>query len=56
MSHQHLTPDQISVKFDLEEAEVFRICREHSVPVYHGRIDKTLFAASLAADLEANAA
>ncbi len=39
----HLTPAEISREFGLKREEVLRICVEENVPVYNGRIDKTLF-------------
>jgi hypothetical protein len=33
----------------MDREEVIRICVEEGVPIYHGKIDKTLFAASLEA-------
>ena len=39
----HLTPEELSREFGIERSEVIRICVEEHVPVYHGRIDKTLF-------------
>ena len=41
----HLTPEELSREFGIDRAEVIRICVEEYVPVYHGRIDKTLFEA-----------
>jgi hypothetical protein len=41
----HLTPEELSREFGIDRAEVIRICVEECVPVYHGRIDKTLFEA-----------
>ena len=41
----HLTPEELSREFGIERSEVIRICVEEHVPVYHGRIDKTLFEA-----------
>ena len=41
----HLTPEELSKEFGIDRAEVIRICVEEHVPVYHGRIDKTLFEA-----------
>jgi hypothetical protein len=41
----HLTPDEISKEFGLERKEVIRICVSEHVPIYHGKIDKTLFEA-----------
>ena len=39
----HLTPAEISREFGIAREEVLRICVEENVPVYNGRIDKTLF-------------
>ena len=41
----HLTPEEIAAEHGLEREEVIRFCVEHDVPVFQGRIDKTLFAA-----------
>ena len=45
----HLTPDELSKETGIDREEVIRICLEESVPIYHGKIDKTLFQASLEA-------
>ncbi len=44
----HLTPEELSKEVGMEQAEVIRICHEEHVPIYHGKIDKTLFQAQLA--------
>jgi hypothetical protein len=41
----HLTPEELSKEFNLKREEVIRLCHEQSVPIYHGKIDKSLFAA-----------
>jgi hypothetical protein len=41
----HLTPEQIAVEHEIEREEVLRFCVDHDVPVFHGQIDRTLFAA-----------
>jgi hypothetical protein len=41
----HLTPEEIAAEYGLDREEVIRFCVEHGVPVFQGRIDKTLFAA-----------
>jgi hypothetical protein len=41
----HLTPEELSKEYDLKREEVIRLCHEQSVPIYHGKIDKSLFAA-----------
>jgi hypothetical protein len=45
----HLTPEELSEALGMDRGEVVRICIEESVPIYNGRIDKTLFAHSIAA-------
>jgi hypothetical protein len=39
----HLSPAQIAERFDLDEAEVFHLCDTESIPILHGKIDKSLF-------------
>jgi hypothetical protein len=43
----HLTPEELSKEVGIDRDEVIRICLEEHVPIYHGKIDKTLFQASL---------
>lgn len=45
----HLTPDELAKEMGMEREEVVRICVEEGVPIYNGKIDKFLFAASLEA-------
>ena len=45
----HLTPEELSKEVGIEREEVIRICLEEHVPIYHGKIDKTLFQAQLSA-------
>ena len=45
----HLTPDELAKETGIDRDEVIRICVEEGVPIYHGKIDKTLFQASLEA-------
>ena len=45
----HLTPEELSKEVRIERDEVVRICVEEHVPIYHGKIDKTLFQAQLQA-------
>ena len=42
----HLTPEELAKEMGMERDEVIRICIEEGVPIYHGKIDKTLFQAS----------
>jgi hypothetical protein len=45
----HLTPEELAKELGMDRDEVVRICIAEGVPIYHGKIDKTLFQASLAA-------
>jgi hypothetical protein len=45
----HLTPEELSKEVGIEREEVIRICIEEHVPIYQGKIDKTLFQAHLTA-------
>jgi hypothetical protein len=41
----HLTPDELSKEYGMKREDVIRLCYEQSVPIYHGKIDKSLFQA-----------
>lgn len=43
----HLTPEELAKEMGMDRDEIIRICIEEGVPIYHGKIDKTLFQASL---------
>jgi hypothetical protein len=45
----HLTPEELSKELGIEREEIIRVCLQESVPIYHGKIDKTLFQAQLQA-------
>jgi hypothetical protein len=45
----HLTPDELAKEMGIDREEVIRICLAEGVPIYQGKIDKTLFQASLEA-------
>jgi hypothetical protein len=45
----HLTPDELSKELGMDRQEVIRVCIEEGVPIYQGKIHKTLFAAQLEA-------
>ena len=45
----HLTPDELAKEMGIDRDEVIRICIAEGVPIYHGKIDKTLFQAALEA-------
>ena len=42
----HLTPEELAKEMGMDREEVIRICVEEGVPIYQGKIDKTLFQAS----------
>ena len=45
----HLTPEELSKELGIDRQEVIRVCLEESIPIYHGKIDKSLFQAQLQA-------
>jgi hypothetical protein len=45
----HLTPEELSKELGIDRQEVIRLCLEESIPIYQGKIDKTLFQAHLEA-------
>ena len=46
MAH-HLTPAELADQLRMERQEVIGKCVEMGVPIYHGRIDRTLFESSM---------
>lgn len=43
----HLTPAEAADQLHMERQEVIGKCVEMGVPIFHGRIDRTLFESSL---------
>jgi len=43
----HLTPTELAREAGLDRREVITKCMEMGVPIFEGRIDKTLFLSSL---------
>tara|TARA_B100000686_G_C16548481_1_gene841231 strand:+ start:454 stop:612 length:159 start_codon:yes stop_codon:yes gene_type:complete len=43
----HLTPEELSKEYGLEKEHIIKVCFEESIPIYQGKIDKTLFKAHL---------
>ena len=43
----HLTPTELARESGLERRDVIAKCMELGVPIFQGRIDKTLFLANL---------
>lgn len=48
----HLTPTELAREAGLERREVISKCMEMGVPIFEGRIDKTLFLSSLRHDTQ----
>ena len=46
----HLTPTELARESGLDRREVIDKCMELGVPIFQGRIDKTLFLTSLKAE------
>lgn len=43
----HLTPDELATEVRMKRQEVIDKCVRLGVPILHGRVDKTLFMATL---------
>jgi hypothetical protein len=43
----HLTPAELADQLQMKRQEVIGKCVEMGVPIFHGRIDRTLFESSL---------
>jgi hypothetical protein len=43
----HLTPTELADEVNMKRREVISKCMEMGVPIFHGRIDKTLFVTSM---------
>jgi hypothetical protein len=52
----HLTPTELAREAGMERREVIEKCMELGVPIFQGRIDKTLFLANLSEQAGAAAA
>lgn len=43
----HLTPTELADEMNMKRREVISRCMEMGVPIFNGRIDKTLFLSNL---------
>lgn len=43
----HLTPSELARESGMERSEVIAKCVEWGVPIFHGKIDKTLFSSNM---------
>ncbi len=46
----HLTPEELSKEYGIEREAVIKMCLEEAIPIYQGKVDKTLFEAHLKGD------
>jgi len=45
----HLTPEELSKELNIDRQEVIRVCLQEGIPIYQGKIDKTLYQAQMEA-------
>jgi hypothetical protein len=43
----HLTPSELAEELQMKQQEVIGKCVQMGVPIFHGRIDRSLFESSL---------
>lgn len=43
----HLTPDELADEMQMKRSEVIETCVRMGIPIFQGRIDKTLFHSSV---------
>ena len=43
----HLTPDELADAIGMNKDRLVRFCMQESIPIYQGRVDKTLVITSL---------
>lgn len=43
----HLTPSELAEELHMKRQEVIGKCMEMGIPIFHGRIDRSLFETSL---------
>ena len=51
----HLTPEELSKELGIAREEIIRVCIEEAIPIYQGKIDKSLFQAQLEASAASRA-
>ncbi len=45
----HFTPEELSKELGIDRDEIIRLCVQESIPIYHGKIDRSLLEAHLQA-------
>lgn len=43
----HLTPTELALEFGIQRSEVVASCVELGIPIFQGKVDKTLFEAAM---------
>jgi len=43
----HLTPTELAHELGIQRSDVIASCVEHGIPVFQGKVDKTLFEAEI---------
>jgi hypothetical protein len=43
----HLTPSELAAELHMKRQDVIGKCMQMGIPIFHGRIDKTLFQSSM---------
>lgn len=46
----HVTPAELAQELGMDELELLSFCSAESIPVLHGRVDRTLVRAQMAAN------
>jgi hypothetical protein len=52
----HLTPSELAAELHMKRQDVIGKCMQMGIPIFHGRIDKTLFQSSMRSFEAANRA
>ena len=52
----HLTPSELAEELHMKRQDVIGKCMQMGIPIFHGRIDKTLFQSSMRSFEAANRA
>jgi hypothetical protein len=45
----HFTPEELAEEFGMETREIIRLCVSESIPIYKGKIDRSLLTAVMKA-------
>jgi hypothetical protein len=45
----HFTPEELAEELDMDTGEIIRLCVREGIPIYKGKIDRSLLAAVMKA-------